>query len=98
MQSYYKKLLAPREDYLQLTRNRLESLKALADARNKILTLNDTVCDSENTLTSALHACHAEGLPISAVKFKKKTLRTGQHCYYHCYILQEDLTIPFVPF
>jgi len=78
MQLYYTKLLAPRDDNFRLTRNRLDTLKSLKDARNKILSMNDTVCDSEITLSKALHTCSEHGLHLAAVKFKKMTHKSSK--------------------
>jgi hypothetical protein len=77
MKTYYQNLLAPRQDDVAIARKRLENLKALADARTKLLKMNDTICDAESTLMEAYRHSSSEGLSLSSVKFRKVNALNG---------------------
>ena len=66
-----KLTIARSTDELALTKARLDALQALAKSRREILSVNDTLCNSEITLSSAFQNCKKSSLPIESIVFRK---------------------------
>lgn len=79
MNTYYEILLAPRLDDVSITRKRLENLQAVANARTKLIKMNDTICNAESTLMEAYRNSTSEGLALSSVKFRKHNQSWKDH-------------------
>lgn len=65
-----------KDDDVETALRRAETLQKLVASRQKVLSLNDTLCSSENVLNLAFKRCKLDGIPITAAKFKKETAKT----------------------